>query len=73
MTFISALTMMHAAWTISHNHKAAILSSLAYLFSLYHLTDIYIRGALGEVTAMAFLPLIVSGMYLIFDQKETQR
>ena len=35
-----------------------ILAALLYLYAPYHALDIYVRGAVGEFWAMAFLPLV---------------
>ena len=44
----------------------AAVMSFVYTLSVYRLTDIYIRDALGEYTAMAFLPLVIYGYYRIY-------
>jgi hypothetical protein len=50
------------------NEYAALFGSVAYLFSPYHLFDLYNRAALGESLAMAFMPLVCCGMYLLYTQ-----
>lgn len=50
----------------------ALLGSFLYAFSAYRIANIYLRSAVGEYTAMAFLPLILYGfakMYMT-DKKE---
>lgn len=44
----------------------AFLCTSLYVMNLYRLIDLYTRGAVGEFLAMAFLPLILYGMYEIF-------
>lgn len=58
--------------TSSKIDAIALCSALFYLMAPYRLTDLYIRAALGEVMVMAFLPLVISGMYHIFvgDRKK---
>lgn len=41
---------------------AGILAALFYLYAPYHALDIYVRGAVGEFWAIAFLPLV----FLVF-------
>lgn len=53
---------------IFKNNYASLLSSVIYLLSPYRLTCIYVRAAVGEYTAMTFLPLILVGFYLIFTE-----
>ncbi|MCL5676045.1 MAG: 6-pyruvoyl-tetrahydropterin synthase-related protein [Patescibacteria group bacterium] len=45
-----------------------LLSAVLYVYSPYHALDIYVRGAVGEFWAMAFLPLVFLGMYEIFKK-----
>ncbi|MFR1517707.1 MAG: hypothetical protein ACLSVG_02870 [Clostridia bacterium] len=45
---------------------AAYLGTVLYGLSLYRLLCIYVRGAVGEVLAMMFLPLAALGLYEIF-------
>lgn len=45
-----------------------LLAVCAYMFSNYHITDIYVRGALGEVFALIGIPLILCGLYDILEQ-----
>lgn len=42
-----------------------ILAGLFYLYAPYHAIDIYVRGAVGEFWAMAFLPLMIWGFYKV--------
>ena len=37
--------------------RAALLAGLVYVYSPYHLLDVYVRGALAETVALVFLPL----------------
>lgn len=40
----------------------ALLSSVLYLYAPYHAVQIYVRGAVGEFWAYAFVPLILLGL-----------
>lgn len=53
---------------IAKDDKIALLGALLYSLGLYRLINIYIRCALGEYTALAFLPLILLGIYLIEEK-----
>lgn len=55
---------------ISENKKAGILGSAIYALNIYRLSNIYVRGAVGEYTAMVFFPLILYGLWHIL-KKET--
>lgn len=41
----------------------SIVTSLLYTFSLYRIEDVFVRAALGEIIAFAFLPLVIAGIY----------
>lgn len=43
----------------------ALIGSTLYMYAPYHAIDIYVRGAVGELYAMAFLPLVLFGIYKI--------
>jgi len=44
---------------------AAIICALLYTFCIYRLLDLFERGALGEVMAFTFVPLVIWGLYEI--------
>jgi len=41
------------------NNISALIGALAYSFFPYHLYDVYVRGSIGEVLALAILPFIL--------------
>lgn len=47
----------------------ALVGSLLYMYAPYHAVDIYVRGAVGEFYALAFLPLIFLGTYQVIAAK----
>lgn len=47
---------------------AALLGTALYTLSFYRLTNVFVRAAVGEYTAMAFLPLVVYGLWRIYCQ-----
>lgn len=59
------------------NRNIGLLCSMVYSLNIYRLTCIYTRAAVGEYTAMAFLPLLVYGLWKIYtlpeDSKEHER
>ncbi|MFA9376829.1 MAG: hypothetical protein ACERKZ_08745 [Lachnotalea sp.] len=63
INFATASIMYFSAYKISKVRSIGILSSILYVLASYHLCDIYNRFAIGEVLAMAFLPLVIYGVY----------
>ena len=43
--------------------QKGLLAAAIYTFSIYRLSNIYTRGAIGESLAMAFLPMVICGIY----------
>lgn len=48
---------------LMNSRAAGMAAAILYLLSPYRLCDLYIRAALGEVLAMAFLPLLLYGLW----------
>lgn len=54
-------------WLREHfGSTGALLSGILYLFAPYHFVDIYVRGAIAEFSALAFLPFLFYGIDLVF-------
>ena len=71
ITFFTFLAMYYSVKNIFGKKSIAFLSGLLYTFSLYRLTDIYVRGALGELLSFIFIPIIIYGLYeIIFAENE---
>ncbi|MBQ2803391.1 MAG: hypothetical protein IJF07_05780, partial [Lachnospiraceae bacterium] len=51
----------------TRNVYAAMTGALVYLLMPYRIYLCYHKGALDELVAMAFLPLVLSGIYLVFQ------
>lgn len=69
LVLINVLTLFvtyYATKTIAKSNYTSIVACIIYMLSPYRLSDLYIRGALGEVIAMIFLPLVIAGIYHIF-------
>ncbi len=72
-TMFAAFAVMCLIYRITKKNSAAIIAATAYTFANYHITDVYVRGALGEVQAMIFLPILLEGIYiLLYEQDEKQ-
>ncbi len=58
---LSAFTMFLLVSRFAGNY-AGLTGSMLYLYAPYHAANIYVRGAVGEYYAYAFLPLVVLGI-----------
>ena len=54
----------------TNDRKLSLLATFLYLTCNYHLMNIFIRGALGEVVAMTFVPLVLYAIYKILVKHE---
>ncbi len=52
---------------------AGVLSAIVYEYAPYHAVQLYVRGAIGEVWAYAFLPLVVLGIILMHTKIAEKR
>ncbi len=52
------------------SENAAFMMTLAYVTAAYRLCNVYVRSALGEITAMMFIPLVVLSIWLIYADAE---
>lgn len=67
--FLSGLFMYQFIRKTTGNGKAAIIGAVLYMYAPYHLTDLYLRIAIAELTSFVFLPLVFLGMYSIFHEE----
>ena len=72
-TMLASYTVMCLVFRITKRNSAAFIGAAAYTFANYHITDVYVRGALGEVQAMIFLPVLLEGIYiLLYEQNDKE-
>lgn len=65
---LSAITMFYLGRKLSGS-IGGFVAAVLYVYAPYHAVDIYVRGAVGEYYAMAFLPVIMSGIWEIINVK----
>lgn len=51
---------------ITGSRRGGVLGAALYTLSAYRLVCVYFRAAVGEYTAMSFLPLVLLGVYEIY-------
>ena len=72
---LNALTAYVAYFSFSRmfrSRRIGIAGSAFYTLSLYRLINLYTRAAVGEASAMTFLPLIAYGLYQILTADTEQ-
>lgn len=73
---INLATAGIACWCcfkISGDRAVSLVCAMLYVLIPYRLTDLYERNAFGETLAIAFLPLIVYGMYHVFTADSSEK
>ncbi len=66
----SGFTMYKFMLSVTKNSNTSLLASVLYISFPYHLTDWYIRNALGEFVSFIFVPLVFLGLYNLFYTEE---
>ncbi len=66
ITFVTAVFTYICIKKMVRRLDIALICSLIYTASSYRIVNVYIRGAVGEYTAMMFFPLIALAMYIIY-------
>lgn len=70
LTFVlSGITMYQLVRTISNNKFAALISAVLYMCAPYRMLNAYTRLAVGEMAGFIFTPIVLRGVYLLFDGK----
>ena len=71
---LAGVSMYFLAFHLA-GRSAGIAAAILYLYAPYHAVNLYVRGAVGELYAYAFLPLYLLGIYLLIkrDDKFSQR
>lgn len=64
---LSGIFMYKFVDSVTENRKMGLIAAIIYITVPYHLTDMYIRIAVSELTAFVFLPLVFLGLHNIFN------
>ena len=70
VNLLTSFAMYALAKRLLKNQESALIAAMLYVLSVYRLTDLYSRSALGEVMAMAILPLVLLTLLeVIYEDK----
>lgn len=58
---------------ISDRRDVGVIGAAIYTLSAYRIVDIYLRTALGEFTALTFIPLVLLGMWIIYYEEKQDK
>ena len=72
MIILSGLTMYAFVREVTKSKKIAFIAGVLYMIAPYKLSDVYVRFAIGEFTALAFVPVVFQGMYNLFKGDGTR-
>lgn len=68
LTFVSAIGMYQLMMEVTGNKKVAIVTAIFYIVAPYRITNMYVRLAIGEILAFAFMPILFQGLYNLFQK-----
>ena len=68
LNFVTAFISYYCFRNMFKSKMVGVFGSALYTLSLYRLNNIYLRGAVGEYTAMTFFPIICYGLWQIFGE-----
>ena len=64
----SGITMYQFVYKVTNKRTIALFASIFYMIAPYKLANVYKRFAIGEFTAMVFIPWVFLGLYNLFKQ-----
>ncbi|MCM1145329.1 MAG: hypothetical protein NC318_11095 [Blautia sp.] len=72
---IHALTVLlsYHCFSKMSNARIGLICTILYSLNLYRLNDIYTRGAVGEYTAITFMPLVLYGLWKVYMLPEESK
>lgn len=73
MNIFTAVICYYCGKKIFSDDTIAVVITLLYTLCPYRLVDIYTRAAIGEATAMTFLPLLAYGLYRILTEDTAEK
>ncbi|WP_102279225.1 V-type ATP synthase subunit I domain-containing protein [[Lactobacillus] timonensis] len=73
LNFLTAFNFYLLSRHLTNKKVYQYLGVTIYVFNGYHIEDLYVRNAMGESLAYAFIPLVVLGCLMIWDVHSRQK
>lgn len=70
VNLFTCLSAYYCLRKICGERLSALVGTAVYMLAPYRLSTLHLRAAVGEYTAMAFLPIIIYGAWLIYTEEE---
>ena len=67
LNLLTAVIAYFACARMFVSRRAGLVGAALYTLSLYRLVNLYTRAAIGELSAITFLPLVALGLYTILS------
>ncbi|MFR0823443.1 MAG: DUF6541 family protein [Clostridia bacterium] len=65
---LSGITMYQFTYQVTKRKSMALFAAIFYMIAPYKLSDVYKRYAIGEFTALIFVPFVFLGLYNLFQE-----
>lgn len=58
---------------VTKKELIAFLGSIFFITNTYYFTNIFVRGAIAEVAALTFLPILFLGLYILVEEEDKRK
>lgn len=73
MNFLTGWIAYYSFGVMLRSRKTALVSAALYMLASYRIFNVYWRAAVGEYTAMAFLPLLAAALWLLYGRLQPEK
>lgn len=73
LNYVTAWISYYCFGKMFGSRSAGVVCSALYTLSIYRIYKMLITGALGEASALAFMPLVLYGLYRVFSEDPRDR
>ncbi len=76
VVLVNLLTGVISYWCfmrMSEDWKKGLIGAFIYTLAAYRLTNVIVRGAVGEYTAQVFFPLLIYGFWRVYGKEKDEK